>query len=151
MDIDTEAVATVTNFGGKTDGELRAFEEGLANGMAIAASKDATISALRKRVEELEGALMAESADAEKWRAFYSSARFTMAGSANLDHSAYPKVSVKSGISPRDWVHFGLEVWDRHHAEEDEQAIHGRNVLDTYVAHMIASRARAKGGEHGDA
>lgn len=83
--------------------------------------------------------------DAERWRAFYSSARFKMIGSANLDHSAYPKVSINAAKAPTDWIHFGLEVWDRHPEPEDTQGIHGRNVLNAYVDHLVAERAAVRG------
>jgi len=77
-------------------------------------------------------------ADAQRWRAFESSARFKMMGSANFDHSAYPEVSVKPDVDPRDWLHFGLEVWDKHPSVEDEQGKHGRNLLMAYVEHRRA-------------
>lgn len=83
--------------------------------------------------------------DAERWRAFYSTARFKMIGSANLDHSAYPKVSINPAKERGDWIHFGLEVWDRHPEPEDTQGIHGRNVLNAYVDHMVAERVAARG------
>ena len=83
--------------------------------------------------------------DAERWRAFYSTGRFKMIGSANLDHSAYPKVSITPAKERGDWIHFGLEVWHPHPEPDDTQGIHGRNVLDAYVDHMVAERAAARG------
>ncbi len=77
--------------------------------------------------------------DAKRWRAFYSSARFKMIGSANIDHGDYPhdKPTIRPGIHAADWIHFGLEVWDNHPAGDDPQGVHGRALLDTYVDHLI--------------
>lgn len=91
------------------------------------------------RAAEAEQAAL--RADAERWRAFSSSARFKMIGSANFDHSAYPEVTVKADRDPREWLHFGLEVWDKHPAGEDQQGEHGRHLLNTYVEHRRAELA----------
>lgn len=102
------------------------------------------ITSLRAELERKDAALREIDLDAQRWRAFISSARFKMIGSANFDHSAYPEVSVKADRDPRDWLHFGLEVWDKHRGGDDEQGRHGRNLLMAYVDHRVAAALSAQ-------
>lgn len=94
-------------------------------------------------LEEIDRMTQAEAEqvliDAERYRAFMATARFKWFGSANIDHGNYPhdKPKIVEDIAPGDWVHFGLEVWDRHPAGDDNQAKHGRALLNAYVDYMV--------------
>lgn len=65
-----------------------------------------------------------------------------MMGAAGFDHSAYPEVSIRADKPADEWLHFGLEVWDKHPVKEGEagweQGVHGRNLLMAYVEHRRA-------------
>lgn len=81
--------------------------------------------------------LEADREDAERWRALISSDRFKMMGAAGFIHEADGSVRVNPD-SDYGWLHFGLEVWDRHPAGDDAQGRHGRNLLMAYVEHRRA-------------
>lgn len=90
----------------------------------------AEADALRAEVEALR-------VDAERWRAFYGSERFYVMGAAGFD---WDRSSVWEPRDETNWLHFTLNVWDRHPAHGDEQDVQGRAMLLSYVDHL---RARA--------
>lgn len=112
----------------------------VAKQLAAALEENRLLRVLRAGYEErltaFQKALDENDEDAERWRAFFSSSRFTIMGTSGFDNLDYPQASVSADHDPRrNWLHFGLSVWDRHPSGGDEQGTHGRNLLVAYVDH----------------
>lgn len=78
-------------------------------------------------------------ADAERWRAFISSARFTVMGAAGF---RWEDASIDPDRDPDNWLHFTLNIWDKHQAGDDAQGKHGRAMLMAYVEHLRAEATK---------
>lgn len=93
--------------------------------------------ALTTQVEALKSheEIQALVRDAELWRSLMSSARFKMLGSSGFDLSDPPNVKIKDDHDPDEWLHFGLEVWDKYRNGGDPQGQQGRSLLLTYATH----------------
>jgi hypothetical protein len=85
--------------------------------------------------------LRAMARDAERYRAFMSSARFKMMGVAGFIFHSDGTISINKE-SDYGWHHLGLEIWDRHPAGDDAQGKHGRALLTCYIDHMVETRAK---------
>lgn len=74
---------------------------------------------------------------AERWEALMSSERIRVMGSAGFK---FDGDTVTPKAAPDDWLHFGLEVWNRHPASNEEYPqTTCRNLLITYVDHLRAA------------
>jgi len=71
--------------------------------------------------------------DAERWQAFISSERFYVMGSAGFD---WENAKVREPRDESNWLHFTLNVWDRHPAGNDAQGTQGRAMLLSYVDYL---------------
>lgn len=92
------------------------------------------LDARDRRIAELE----ALRADAERWRAFISSERFYVMGAAGF---TWEPPAVDPDRDKDNWLHFTLNVWDKHPAGDDAQGRHGRALLLAYVEHLRTARA----------
>lgn len=81
--------------------------------------------------------------DAERYRAFMSSERFYVMGWAGFTNDP-ERPTVKPDHNPADWLHFTLNVWDKHPAGDDRQGRHGRALLTAYIDHLVEQRAIAR-------
>lgn len=87
--------------------------------------------------------LHAMARDAERYRAFMSSDRFYVMGWAGFTNDP-ESPTVKPDHNPADWLHFTLNVWDKHPAGGDRQGRHGRALLNSYIDHLVDERAKQR-------
>jgi hypothetical protein len=113
--------------------------------VALAEEAAAELSRLKARVEELEREAATDKADAERWRAFFSSERFYVMGWTGFTTDA-EKPEVNPKRDPRNWLHFTLNIWDKYpsNGRDDRQGRHGRAMLLAYVEHLRAAALALK-------
>lgn len=106
---------------------------------ATLTTAQAETAALRAEVERLRE-------DAERWRAFFGSERFYVMGGAGFD---WDKAAVREPRDETNWLHFTLNVWDRHPAGNDERGCRGAQCCFPMSIIFVPPPSRSASHERG--